>query len=179
MLTRLEPLTEFAVPEDVTAEELTRHIDALVDEQVRQIAGLYQRLIADLERQARHIKRTTREAWLNTNRPAAQAGDPAAIRRRLASLPPCPDDCEDRLDIPDGRSEPRARGVYLRLRGGCYRNADIRAYDAAGIEVERVCVPDDPTLRLGSVRFLWSALQWWDPLPEQAGHRPPGGPIGG
>jgi hypothetical protein len=172
MLTRLEPLTEFAVPRDVTADQLTRHIDELVDEQVRQIAELYQRLIADLERQARYIKRSTRDAWLNTNRPAAQAGDPAAIRRRLANLPPCPSDCDERRDIPDGRSEPRARGVYLRLRGGCYRNADMRAYDAAGVEVERVCVTDDPILRLGSARFLWSVLEWFDPLSEPASRRP-------
>jgi hypothetical protein len=166
-------VSERPVPADVTALQLTRFMDELVDEQVRQLAALYQRLIADLEERARHLKRGTRDAWLTKSRPAARAGEPAAIRRRLENLPPCPPDYDDRADIPEVRSEPRERGVYLRLRGGCYRNADFRAYDSEGHQVDRVCVRDDPILRLGAARFLWSVLEWRDPVPDDVGNRRP------
>jgi hypothetical protein len=166
-------VSERPVPADVTALELTRHMDELVDEQVRQLAALYQRLIADLEGRSRHLKRGTRDAWLTKNRPAARAGEPAAIRRRLENLPPCPADYDDRSDAPDFRTEARERGVYLRLRSGCYRNADVRAYDSEGLQIDRVCVTDDPILRLGAVRFLWSVLEWWDPVPDDVGSRRP------
>jgi hypothetical protein len=33
-----------------------------------------------------------------------------------------------------------------------------------------VCVTDDPILRLGAVRFLWSVLEWRDPVPDDVGN---------
>jgi hypothetical protein len=165
MLTRLEPQTEFIVLPDVTALQLTQYIDELVDEQVRQLAAMYRRLIADLQEQSRHLKPSTRDAWLSRNRPGTGAGEPSAIRRRLENLPARPPAEGDRRDIPEFRAEGRERGVYLRLTSGCYRNADLRAYDSQGREIERACVIDDPIQRLGAARFLWSVLEWRDPIP--------------
>jgi hypothetical protein len=167
MLTRFAALTEVAVPHDVTGAQLTQFIDQLVDEQVRQLAVMYQQLIADLEEQSRHLKHATRGARRPARQPAASAGSPAAIRRRLEHLPARPpaDAGSDPLEF---RAEPRVRGVYLRLTGGCYRNADMRAYDQHGRPLERECAIDDPIIRLGVARYLWSVLEWRDQLPRRA-----------
>jgi hypothetical protein len=169
--TRVDSVTEVVVPADVTAAALTRCVDELVDAQVQQLAAMYRRLIADLEEQSRRLKKGTRDAWLTKNRPAARAGEPGAIRRRLESLPARPPANTDWTDPPEFRSEPRERGVYLRLTSGCYRNADLRAYDATGERIDRVCVVDDPIIRLGAARFLWSVLEWRDPFPESPAQR--------
>lgn len=168
-LTRFEPLTEFFVPPEVTASQLTQYIDELVDDQVQQLALMYQKLFADLEREASRIKRSTRDAWLAKSRPPTGIGEPAAIRRRLEQLPGRPPMHEDRSDIPEFRFDARERGVYIRLTSGCYRNADMRAYDSDGSRMERVCIVDDPVLRLGAARYLWSVVDWGDPLPRQDG----------
>jgi hypothetical protein len=163
MLTRFAALTEVAVPHDVTGAQLTQFIDQLVDEQVRQLAVMYQQLIADLEEQSRHLKHATHRA----RQPAASAGSPAAIRRRLEHLPSRPP-ADAGSDPVEFRAEPRVRGVYLRLTGGCYRNADMRAYDQHGRQLERECAIDDPIIRLGVARYLWSVLEWRDQLPRRA-----------
>jgi hypothetical protein len=49
MLPRFEPQTEYIVPIDVTASQLTHFMDKLVDDQVKQLATMYRDLIADLE----------------------------------------------------------------------------------------------------------------------------------
>src|SRR5271163_4628737 len=99
MQTRLESVSEFVVSPGVTAPELTRCVDELVDGQVRVLATLYQRLVAEVERTGLHMKPVTRRVWLTKSRLAAGAGDPSVIRRRLAQLPPCAAD-DDRSDIP-------------------------------------------------------------------------------
>jgi hypothetical protein len=165
MLPRFEPKTEYIVPADVTAVQLTMFVDQLVDEQVNQLAPMYRRLIEDIERSAEQLTDEVREGWLRENRPAVRAGDPEAIRRRLAELPERPQD-DDRSDIIECRSAARTRGVYLRLTSGCFRNADMRAYDRHGEMIDRVFAIDDPLVRLGVAQFLWEELQWSDPQPR-------------
>jgi hypothetical protein len=162
MLTRFETLTEVIVPHDVTGPQLTQCIDQLVDDQVRQLAVMYRQLIADLDAQSRPLKGVTHGAWPTARRPAAVAGSPAAIRRRLEALPSRPP-AGAPSDPLEFRVEPRQRGVYLRLTGGCYRNADMRAYDRHGRQLDRECAIDDPMIRLGVARYLWSVLDWRDP----------------
>jgi hypothetical protein len=167
MLPRFEPKTEYIVPADVTAAQLTAFVDQLVDEQVSQLAAMYRRLIEDIEQSAEHLSRDTRERWLKENRPAARAGDADAIRHRLKQLPERPEG-DDRTDTIECRSPARTRGVYLRLTSGCYRNADMRAYDRHGEMIDRVFAIDDPPVRLGAALFLWEELSWWDPAPQRA-----------
>jgi hypothetical protein len=164
MLPRFEPKTEYVVPADVTAAQLTMFMDQLVDEQVNQLAPMYRRLIEDIERSAADLTPEVRAAWLTENRPAVRAGDPEAIRRRLEQLPDRPQG-DDRSDIIECRSSGRTRSVYLRLTSGCYRNADLRAYDRHGEMIDQVFAIDDPLVRLGVAQFLWQELEWWDPRP--------------
>jgi hypothetical protein len=170
MLPRFEPQTEYVVPADVTAAQLTSYMDKLVEEQVVQLAAMYRALIADLKARSEEIKRTTRDAWLTKDRPAALAGEPEAIRQRLEALPERPP-FTDWIDSVEERSPDRTRGVYLRLTSGCYRNADMRSYDKHGDMVDRVFVIDDPLARLGAAQFLWSELDRRDRLPRRAGGR--------
>jgi hypothetical protein len=170
MLPRFEPQTEYIVPIDVTASQLTHFMDKLVDDQVKQLATMYRDLIADLEERSEEIKRATRDAWLTKKRPAALAGEPEAIRKRLEQLPERPP-FTDWIESVEERSPDRTRGVYVRLTSGCYRNADLRSYDKHGNVVDRVFVIDDPLARLGAAQFLWSELDRRDRLPRRARHR--------
>lgn len=167
MLPRFEPKTEYIVPADVTAAQLTMFMDQLVDEQVNQLAPMYRRLIEDVERAADGVTPEVREGWLADNCPAVRAGDPEAIRRRLQELPERPQDGDDRSDLIECRSAVRTRGVYLRLTSGCYRNADMRAYDRRGEMIDQVFAIDDPMVRLGVAQFLWEEVGWWDPHPRR------------
>jgi hypothetical protein len=154
-------VTEFAVPYDVTAPALTHFVTQLFDEQVRLSANLHRRMVADLERQAGHIKRSVRDAWLTKNRPAAEAGDPSVIRRKFARRPACPKDSE-RGDIPEHRSAPRARGVYLRLRSGYHLAVEIWAVDSHGNVIAEANVVDDARGRLDAAHYVWSVLERLD-----------------
>jgi hypothetical protein len=166
--TRLDPVTatEFAVPSGVTAPQLTEYVAALFDEQVQSVAMLYESLLADLERKAGHVKRTTRDEWLTKNRPANGAGHPDVIRRRMGLRPACPLDLA-RSDIPESRTEPRPRGVYLKLRKGYHLEAEMWAVDSQGDVIAEVNVVDDEQGRLDAARLLWSVLERRDPSPRK------------
>jgi hypothetical protein len=119
ILERFEPPTEFVVSPHVTALQLTAYMDALVDGQVHALADLYRRLTADFERQSRHIRRPTRDAWVTKNPPTAGAAEPSAIRRRLERLPARPPNDDDRTEAiaPDGD----APSVAGKRQRGCLR----------------------------------------------------------
>jgi hypothetical protein len=166
--TRLDPVTatEFAVPSGVTAPQLTEYVAELFDEQVQSVAMLHESLIADLERAARRVKRATRDEWLNKNRPATGVGHPDVIRRRMALRPACPLDLA-RRDIPESRTEPRPRGVYLKLRQGYHLEAEMWAVNSQGDVIAEVNVVDDEQGRLDAARLLWSVLERRDPSPRK------------
>jgi hypothetical protein len=159
----LDLVSEFAVPYDATAPQLTGYVRALFDEQVRLVALLHQRMITDLERQASHVRSAVRDAWLTKNRPAAEAGEPSAIRRQFARRPACPKDSE-RSELPDFRAERRYRGVYLRLRPSYHLAVEMWAVDTNGNAIAEVNVLDDTAGRFDAARYLWSVLERLDPV---------------
>ncbi|HWZ61273.1 MAG TPA: hypothetical protein VNW46_19990 [Gemmatimonadaceae bacterium] len=164
---RLDPVTatEFAVPSGVTAPQLTEFVADLFNEQVRSVAMMYESLIADLEKKAGRVKRISRDEWLNKNLPANGIGHPDVIRKRMALRPACPLDLA-RHDIPESRTEPRPRGVYLKLRQGFHLEAEMWAVDSQGDVIAEANVIDNELGRLDAARFLWSVLERRDPSPR-------------